>query len=89
MGFSEHEPWILPRFPAEFFSLLRFFSGRFFLASVLTVFCVDCVDVVQCIVISAVLGRNSQNNPNGFSIHVVLRSGAEIIHFTEQLFPAL
>ena len=31
------------------------------------------------IVISAVLGRNSQNKPNGFSIHVVLRSGAEII----------
>ena len=24
------------------------------------------------------LGRNSQNKPNGFSIHVVLRSGAEI-----------
>ena len=30
------------------------------------------------IVISAVLGRNSQNKPNGFSIHVVLRSGAEM-----------
>ena len=24
------------------------------------------------------LGRNSQNKPNGFSIYVVLRSGAEI-----------
>ena len=39
MGFSEHEPWILPRFPAEFFSLLFFFfRAGFFLASVLTVF---------------------------------------------------
>ena len=36
-------------------------------------------DAVQCIVMSAVLGRNSQNKPNGFSIHVVLRSGAEIV----------
>ena len=27
------------------------------------------------------LGRNSQNKPNGFSIHVVLRSGAEIWNF--------
>ena len=30
------------------------------------------------IVISAVLGRNSQNKPNVFSFHVVLRSGAEM-----------
>ena len=27
------------------------------------------------------LGRNSQNKPYGFSIHVVLRSGAEIWNF--------
>ena len=38
----EHEPWILPRFLAEFFFPTGFFSGRFFLASVLTVFCVNC-----------------------------------------------
>ena len=30
------------------------------------------------IVISAVLGRNSQNKTKGFFIHVVLRSGPEI-----------
>ena len=36
------------------------------------------------IVISAVLGRNSQNKPNGFSIHVVLRSGAEIEDFKKE-----
>ena len=27
------------------------------------------------------VGRNSQNKPYGFSIHVVLRSGAEIWNF--------
>ena len=45
------------------------------------------------------LGRNSQNKPNGFSIHVVLCSGAEIgcslyqgvsyigVLFTREFFP--
>ena len=33
----ELEPWFLPRFPAHF-SPQGFFSGRFFLASVLTAF---------------------------------------------------
>ena len=34
--------------------------------------------LLTMVVISAVLGRNSQNKPNGFSTHVVLRSRAEI-----------
>ena len=41
-GFSGHEPWILSRFHAELFFPTGVFSGRFFLASVLTVFCVNC-----------------------------------------------
>ena len=63
MGFSEHEPWILPRFPAEFFSLLFFFfSGRFFsglrsdsilcirvsqLCSSLSTTCLNVIEVVK------------------------------------------
>ena len=41
MSFSEHEQWILPRFPAEFFPYF-FFFGEFFLASVLTVLFANC-----------------------------------------------
>ena len=40
---------------------------------------IEDVVLTYCHGIVTVLGRNSQNKPNGFSIHVVLRSGAEII----------
>ena len=42
VGLSEHEPWTLPRFPAEFFPYWVFFR-QVFLASVLTVFFVNCL----------------------------------------------
>ena len=35
------------------------------------------------------LGGNSQNKPDGFSIHVVLRSGAEIFKVTMHLLVTL
>ena len=78
-GFSEHEPWILPRFPAEIFPYGFFFRQVFSellsdsilcklsLSSVIYHMfeCNRSFCITYCF-FSAVLGRSRQNRPNGF-----------------------
>ena len=68
------------------FSLLRFFSGRFFLASVLTVFFLGCRSALFCFIYHTFECNRSCSITycyfcGALPIHVVLRSGSEIYEF--------